>query len=226
MGNTRQSSTKLRATPKMSLRTRKQNETKETPTTPRSEEDEQILIETIRKIVRDEFASHELVIKEMINASIKDTNDRLDKISQDVSDLKQSLEFTQDKVKNEIDSINTKVKNLEKNVKVIEEDLLYPEDVSSKLIELEDRSRRNNLRIDGIEEVPNETWEECEESVQEIIREKLGINENIEIDRCHRMKKQKNQNRPRAIICRITKYKDKQKALRNGNSIFTCHFWP
>lgn len=216
MGNTRQSSTKLKATPKISFRTRKQIETKGTPTTPRSEEDEQILIETIRKIVRDEFASHELVIKEMINASIKDTNDRLDKISQDVSDLKQSLEFTQDEVKNEIDSINTKVKNLEKNVKVIEEDLLDPEDVSSKLIELEDRSRRNHLRIDGIEEVPNETWEECEESVQEMIREKLGINENIEIDRCHRMQKQKNQNRLRTIICRITKYKDKQKVLRNA----------
>ena len=35
-------------------------------------------------------------------------------------------------------------------------------DVSSKLIELEDRSRWSNLRIDGIEETPIETWEYCE----------------------------------------------------------------
>ena len=76
----------------MSLRARKQIEAQGTPTTPRNEEDEQKLLETIRKIVKDEFASHELVIKEMINASIKDTKERLDKISQDVSDLKQSLE--------------------------------------------------------------------------------------------------------------------------------------
>ena len=107
----------------------------------------------------------------MINASINDTKERLDKISQDVSDLKQSLEFTQDENKEEIGNINTKLKDLQKNVKDIEEDLLDPEEVSSKLIELEDRSRRNNLRIDGIEEKPNETWEECEEKVQQMIKE-------------------------------------------------------
>ena len=38
-------------------------------------------------------------LKEMINDNIKVTNDHLDKISQDVTDLKQSLEFTQDQMK-------------------------------------------------------------------------------------------------------------------------------
>ena len=216
MVNRGQLLTKLKATPKMSLRARKQIEAQGTPTTPRNEEDEQKLLETIRKIVKDEFASHELVIKEMINASIKDTKERLDKISQDVSDLKQSLEYTQDETKEEIGNINTKLKDLEKNVKDIEEDLLDPEEVSSKLIELEDRSRRNNLRIDGIKEKPNETWEECEENVQEMIKEKLGITEPIEIDRCHRISKRKKPNRPRTVICRITKFKDKQKILKNA----------
>ena len=129
----------------------------------------------------------------MINASIKDTKECLDKISQDVSDLKQSLEFTQDETKEEIGNINTKLKDLEKNVKDMEEDLLDPEEVSSKLIELEGRSRRNNLCIDGIEEKLNETWGECEENVQQMIKEKLGIMEPIEIDRCHRISKQKSQ---------------------------------
>ena len=91
-----------------------------------------------------------------------------------------------------------------------------PEEVSSKLIELEDRSRRNNLRIDRIEEKPNETWKECEENVQEMIKEKLGITEPIEIDRCHRISKRKKPNRPRTVICRITKFKDKQKILKNA----------
>ena len=79
-----------------------------------------------------------------------------------------------------------------------------PEEVSSKLIKLEDRSHRNNLRIDGIEEKPNETWEECEENVQQMIKEKLGITEPIEIGRCHRISKQKKPNRPRTVISRIT----------------------
>ena len=37
--------------------------------------------------------------------------------------------------------------------------------VTNKLIDLEDRSRRNNLRIDRISESTNETWEECEEEI-------------------------------------------------------------
>ena len=89
---------------------------------------------------------------------------------------------------------------MELRIKGIEDDLLDLNDVSSKLIELGDRSRRNSLRIDGIEETPNETWEDCEIKIQELIKNKLKINEHIEIDRCHRLLKKKNQNRQRTII--------------------------
>ena len=63
MVNRGQLSTKLKATPKMSLRAQKQIEAQGIPTTPINEEDEQKLLETIRKIVKDEFSLHELVTK-------------------------------------------------------------------------------------------------------------------------------------------------------------------
>ena len=91
-----------------------------------------------------------------------------------------------------------------------------PNDVSSKLIELEDRSRRNNLRIDSIEEIPNETWEDCKIKIQELIKNKLKINEHTEIDCCHQLSKKKNQNHLHTIICRITKFKEKQQILKNA----------
>ena len=91
-----------------------------------------------------------------------------------------------------------------------------PNDVSSKLVELEDRSRQNNLRIDRIEETPNKTWEDCETKIQELIKDKLKMNEHIEIDRCHRLSRKKNQNSSRTIICRITKFKKKQEILTNA----------
>ena len=43
----------------------------------------------------------------------------------------------------------------------MENELLDPYDVSNKLVEMEDRSRHNNLRYDGLVENPKETWEEC-----------------------------------------------------------------
>ena len=57
---------------------------------------------------------------------------------------------------------------MEISIKGTKDDLLDPNDISSKLIELEDRSRRNNLRMDGIEETPNETWEDCEIKIKEL----------------------------------------------------------
>ena len=74
---------------------------------------------------------------------------------------------------------------------------------------VEDRSRRNNISIEGIVETPNEAWEECEMKVQEMLRMIIGIEENIEINRCHRIiLKKKDPTRPpthpRTISCRLT----------------------
>ena len=61
-----------------------------------------------------------------------------------------------------------------------------------KIVELEDRSRGNNLRIDGLTEKENETRNECEQEVQSLIKDKLGIIGNIVIERAHRIKKKGN----------------------------------
>ena len=63
-------------------------------------------------------------------------------------------------MKDDISDIKKELKKLDKNMKEVEDVLLDPHYVSSKLIELEDRSRRNNFWIDEIEEIPNETWED------------------------------------------------------------------
>ena len=42
-------------------------------------------------------------------------------------------------------------------------------------MDLEDRSRRNKLRINRIKEGKNETWEECEERISCFIEEKLDM---------------------------------------------------
>ena len=46
---------------------------------------------------------------------------------------------------------------LASDMKKIENDLLHPNKVLEKLIELEDSSQRNNLRLDGIIENTKET---------------------------------------------------------------------
>ena len=54
------------------------------------------------------------------------------------------------------------ISKIKSDMQLLEDDLLDPNEVSKKLIELEDRSRQNNLRSDGLTKEPNETWDDCE----------------------------------------------------------------
>ena len=82
------------------------------------------------------------------------------------------------------------------------------------MVDLEDRSRQNNLRIDGIKESKGETWEQKVNAV--FNGRQLRIEEGIEIDRAHRIEKNPGRNdaRPKTIVLRCTRYKQKEKIRR------------
>ena len=56
--------------------------------------------------------------------------------------------------------------HLNERVREVYEWRLDPEYVHNKLVDLEDCSRRNNLRIDGIKEKERVSWEDCEAEVE------------------------------------------------------------
>ena len=59
---------------------------------------------------------------------------------------------------------------------------LYPVAfIENKLIDLEGRSRQNNLRKDGIKGRPNETWEDYEKERDKLFKEILAIGEELVI---------------------------------------------
>ena len=79
--------------------------------------------------------------------------------------------------------------------------------------DLEDRSRRDNLRVDGLKEIDNETWEKTEEILQQMIRDVLEL-EGINIERAHRVGNKSNEkNAPRTIVAKFSSYKDKLAIL-------------
>ena len=101
---------------------------------------------------------------------------------------------------------------------------IAPEYIYNKLVDLEDRSRRCNLGIDGVTEKKGETWEQCEEEIENIFKEKLHL-ENTNIERAHRSKGKASSNEPRTIVCKLLSYKQKKEILKNakkfkGSNIF------
>ena len=83
---------KLKTTPNISLRARQAAAA--TPTTPATEENNEGLIETIRKIVREELEDHQEKVKKIIKSQLTNTNERLDNSSQEVVDITKSPDFT------------------------------------------------------------------------------------------------------------------------------------
>ena len=84
---------------------------------------------------------------------------------------------------------------------------------ADKLAMLEDRSRRDNLRFCGLDEVEGETWSQSEERVKRYISNELGIEKNIEMHRAHRTGR-KPETGPRPIVAKFKDFHDRELILR------------
>ena len=77
----------------------------ETPTAPCPHENDQILFETSRTIVKDKLSAHEAATEEILNSNMKSTNERLEKLSTEMAELTKSLEHTQDQLDDQLKTI-------------------------------------------------------------------------------------------------------------------------
>ena len=134
---------------------------------------------------------------------------------QAVSQLKESLEFSQA----ELEHCKTVIQeNLDKNIK---------SDVSmlkDKTTYLENQSRRSNIRVDGITEEMNETWEATECKVKKILKEKLNLTEEPRIERAHRTGRLRNSDgshraKPRTVVCKLYDWKVKEIILKAARTV-------
>ena len=58
---------------------------------------------------------------------------------------------------------------------------------------MEDRSRKNNIRVEGIPGSENEGWDVTEEKLKKVINDELDI-ENVTIERTYRVKRNNRNN--------------------------------
>ena len=161
MVNYKQLTNKSKSTAKMTLRS--SSVMQNTPSTSvQSDDKNDELVNTIRDIIKEDLGEHEKKLSEILKSQLQNTNERLDKISNEVLEITKVLELTQGKLDDEPAIVKNEISKIKSDLQVLEDDLLDPNEVSKKLIELEDRLQRNNLRFDGLMEDPNKTWDEYE----------------------------------------------------------------
>ncbi|XP_065640515.1 uncharacterized protein LOC136073082 [Hydra vulgaris] len=128
--------------------------------------------------------------------SIENITNRISKVEKKqqslqkcIDDLQKSIEFTQDTLINEklvhvekelkklMNTEITKVVNQTVQLKTTQIEASKLNDaLQEKIRKLEDRNRRNNIRIDGVQENEKETWDQTEKKVQQIFNDQLKIN--------------------------------------------------
>ena len=77
--------------------------------------------------------------------------------------------------------------------------------------DMENRCPSGNLRIDGLKEVENETWEQTKQIIKSMIYEKLEI-EDVNTERAHQVGNTNNTS-PRTAITKPSSIKVKQIVL-------------
>ena len=144
------------------------------------------IVELLKTFFEEEFAKQQQQISKIIENNLVITKQEIAKLREEINDLKKSIEFTENVLEEKVAKVEQNVCELQGKSKKVEEDVTYmndyiedAENIHNKLVELENRSRRNNIRIDGIKEYNKESWEECEKRVHSMLKERLDI-ENVE----------------------------------------------
>ena len=137
--------------------------------------------------------------------------------------MKEGLEFSQNEYDDKFKNLGDKVQKLEQEINLMKKELhviqttkpSWEIEADAKLVDLDARSRLNNLRFEGIKEHGNESWEDCENKTYDLLENKLEMHiENVVTERAHQTRK-KNKNTSRPIVAQFSFYKDKMDILKN-----------
>ena len=90
--------------------------------------------------------------------------------------------------------------------------------LKNKNRKLEDRTRRCNLRIDGVNDEKFENWSQMEEKLKTLLKETLHLQQEFEIECAHGIGSY-NDERPGTIIFKLLGYKDKEVMLQNAKKL-------
>ena len=197
-----------------------------------------ITINTVKELFQEMFKEQQKALLNVVSTNttplqksidrlimqIQDNSNRLENIIKETDDLKLSLKATQEMQDEKKKSVEKLVKVVEKKYKQkIETLIIKNKEQDDKLRVLDDRSRRGNLRFDGIPEYKNETWADTEDILKDNLREQLGMN-NIKIERAHRIGTN-TQSTCRTIIAKFTSYKTKERILKEARNQKPKDIW-
>ena len=175
-------------------------------------------IEKSVKILQETLAGMDSRIKSLESAQAS--------AYRDINDLKEGLNFSEDQCKKTTASFNEykqqislQMTELEQKGNTLEGKI---KELETKNLYLEAYSRRENIKFENIEEVPdlNTHQEDTERVLRNFLESELGYRDAscVEIQRVHCLNKKKD-TKLRPIIARFLRYKDGEQILSLGHRL-------
>jgi uncharacterized protein YqgV (UPF0045/DUF77 family) len=174
-------------------------------------------VERLLKVQQSAFES-------CIRSFFESVSTRIDSVLSQVVEVKTSLAS----VKEQVNSLTTKDTRIEEELNALTD---YVQDLDATADYLENQSRRNNIRIDGIPEVAGETWEVTELQLKNTLVKDLGFTnaevDTIKVERSHRTGKNLPVHPSRApghsktatassIVAKLDSFKDREAILKRA----------
>lgn len=184
------------------------------------------IIQSLLEVQANAFKASFRVLFEELKEEIKT-------VRKDVVELQTSLSFSQgqlDTSLSRLDNIDNKVRCHERNLNDVNGNL---DGIDSELEYMENQNRRNNVKIIGVPEnkTTEKSWDDTEKMVKQLIKDKLEIQEDVEIERCHRInhknkgngagnrRNQSGGEQPRNIVAKFSSWKVKENILKKARAI-------
>ena len=158
--------------------------------------EEYVTLATLKQML----SMQESTLKSIFESFIMYVNHRVDDLVKTVAEVKSSLEYTQRDV-DDIGQMAAKLKDAEEEIGTLQTDLRTQD---SKLEYLENQSRRNNIRVSGIPESPNETWEVAEAKQFKSRRNRDRSSQDTQ------------QGKSRTIVCKLRCWKQREAVLKKA----------
>jgi len=151
--------------------------------------------------------------KDFVKIFVDSMQSEIREVRKENGDLRLQLELS----RNEIDSLKNSHYQYELSQKRIsEENVASIQTVDDKIRRLDDISRQNNLRFEGLDDIPDETFERSQVKIEKLIKDTLMLD--IAVNSSQRIGKF-DSTRPRTVLVRFSSFGDRQACLRASSKL-------
>ena len=113
---------------------------------------EEYLTTLIEKVITRALDEQQKNLFNIISGNFEILKQQIAELKKEINELRQSIEHTENVLEDKVARVEKNLGHIENRVQEIYDYQLDPSFIEDKLIDLEDRPRRNNLRVDGIKE--------------------------------------------------------------------------